>query len=175
MLVVFRAGARGDDDITGIVQRSREDPGRFNTRELGAIYVSLDETTALYELRRTTEESGDSIVDAHPASILMIEATLGRILDLTSVEEVKRRGLAPSDVQSDDVSACQRVANEAAAEGYEAIVWESAARAGGRSMAIFAERLGVESAVAVVREKPVSRERLAEIAAEVNPPGAGIP
>lgn len=175
MLVVYRAGASGDDNIDEIVRRSREDPGRFNTRDLGAMYVSLDETTALHELRRTTEESGDSIVDTYPASVLVVEATLGRILDLTSAEEMGRRGLTPADVQSDDVSACQRVADEAVAEGFEGIVWESAARVGGRSMAIFAERLGVESAIAVVREKPVSPERLAEIAAEVNPPGAGTP
>lgn len=163
-MVVFRAGKRGDDDVGEIVQRSRGDPGRFNTRDVGAIYVSFDETTALHELRRTTEESGDSIVDAHPCSILLIEATLSRVLDLTNVDELKRRGLTPGDVKSDDASACQRVAGDAAAEGFEAIVWESAARSGGKSMAIFAERLGVESLVAVVREKPVSRERLAEIA-----------
>lgn len=166
MLVVFRAGKRGDADIDEIVRRSREDPGRFNTRDVGAIYVSFDETTALHELRKTTEESGDSLVEAHPCSILFVEASLNRILDLTSVDELKRRGLTPADIQSDDPSACQRVAGEAAAEGYEAIVWESAARSGGKSMAIFAERLGVESSVAVVREKPVSRERLSEIAAE---------
>ena len=165
MLVVFRAGSRGDDDIREIVQRSREDPGRFNTRDVGAIYVSFDETTALHELRRTTEESGDSIVDADPCSILVVETTLRRVLDLTSVDELKRRGLTPADVQSDDPSACQRVAGEAVAEGFEAIVWESAARSGGKSMAIFAERLGLESSVAVVREKRVSRDRLAEIAA----------
>ena len=175
MLVLFRAGARGDDDIDTIVRRSREDPGRFNTREFGAIYVSFDETTALHELRRTTEESGDSIVDAHPCSILVVEATIGRVLDLTSVEEMKRRALTREDVQSDDVCACQRVATEAVAEGFEAIMWESAARAAGKSMAIFAERLGVESRVAVVREKPVSRDRLTEIAAESSPPAAGIP
>jgi RES domain-containing protein len=175
MLVLFRAGARGDDDISEIVRRSREDPGRFNTTEFGAIYVSYDETTALRELRRTTEESGDSIVDADPCSILVVEATISRVLDLTSAEEMKRRGLTREDVQSDDVSACQRAATEAVAEGFEAIVWDSAARAGGKSMAIFAERLGVESAIAVVREKPVSRELLAEIAAEANPPAGGIP
>ena len=169
MIVVFRAGKRGDADADEIVRRSREDPGRFNTRDVGAIYVCFDETTALHELRRTTEESGDSIVDAHPCSILVVEAALGRVLDLTSLDEMKRRGLTPADVQSDDVSACQRVAAEAAAEGYEAIVWPSAARPAGKSMAIFAERLGVESSVKIVREKPVSRERLAEIAAEVSP------
>ena len=165
MLVVFRAGKRGDDNIEEIVRRSREDPGRFNTGDLGAIYVSFDETTALHELRKTTEESGDSLVDAHPCAILLVEASLNRVLDLTSADELKRRGLSRDDVLSDDPSACQRVAGEAGAEGYEAIVWESAARSGGKSMAIFAEKLGVESSVAVVREKPVSRDRLAEIAA----------
>ena len=175
MLVLFRAGKRGDDDIDEIARRSREDPGRFNTTEFGAIYVSFDETTALHELRRTTEESGDSIVDAHPCSILVVEATISGMLDLTSADEMSRRGLTRADVQSDDVCACQRVASEAVAEGFEAIVWESAARAGGKSMAIFTERLGVKSRVAVVREKPVSRDRLSEIAAEASPPAAGIP
>jgi RES domain-containing protein len=164
MQIVFRAGKQGDDDLDEIVRRSREDPGRFNTREVGAIYVSFDETTALHELRRTTEESGDSILDAHPCSILVVEATLSLVLDLTSDDELERWGLTRADVQSDDPAACQRVAGEAAAEGFEAIVWESAARAAGKSMAIFAERLGVASTVVLVREKAVSRERLAEIA-----------
>src|SRR5688500_7113269 len=115
MIVVFRAGKRGDADVDEIVRRSREEPGRFNTREVGAIYVSFDETTALHELRRTTEESGDSILDAHPCSIVVVEATLGRVLDLTSPDELKRRGLTEADVQSDDLSVCQRVAGEAAA------------------------------------------------------------
>jgi hypothetical protein len=164
MQIVFRAGRQGDDDINEIVHRSREDPGRFNTREFGAIYVSFDETTALHELRRTTEESGDSITDAHPCSILTLEASISRVLDLTSAEELERRDLMPADVQSDDPSACQRVASEAVTEGFEAIVWESAARSGGKSMAIFADLLGLGSTVEVVREKPVSRDRLAEVA-----------
>ena len=168
MQVLFRAGKRGDNDIDEIVRRSREDPGRFNTREFGAIYVAFDEDTALHELRRTTEESGDSILDADPCAILQVQGAIARILDLTSVDEMKRRGLTRADVESDDPAACQRVAAEAVAQGFEAIVWESAARAAGKSMAIFVERLGVESSVAITREKPVSRDRLAEIAAEAD-------
>jgi hypothetical protein len=76
-----------------------------------------------------------------------------------------RRHLSRADILSDDTSACQRVAEAAIDEGVEAIMWESAARDGGLSMAIFLERLDPASCVVLAERADVTRERLAEIAA----------
>jgi RES domain-containing protein len=173
--VFFRAASPDDADLLHACRTSRSDPGRFNTPSVGALYVANDPETALGELRRTIAREGSSLVDAHPCAIIAVRAALNAVLDLTDGACAEQLGLSDDDLTSEDMDACQRVADRAARDGAEAIRWPSATGCG-ESLAIFVERLRPRSCaepVATVELTPamlraleqgrVLREVIAEI------------
>src|SRR3954466_7918459 len=103
----FRAGSPDDADLVRAARSSREDPGRFNTHEVGAVYVSRDPVTAVHELQRTVRRGGSSLSDAHPCSLLVIDASLQRMVDLTHPEEMAAWQLTPDDLVAEDMRRCQ--------------------------------------------------------------------
>jgi RES domain-containing protein len=63
---------------------SRVYPGRFNTSDIGAVYVSREPETAIEELRRRAARDGVSLADMPPRSIFVIDLLLHEVVDLTA-------------------------------------------------------------------------------------------
>src|SRR5579872_4997248 len=85
----FRACSRGETDLARTADSTRRNPGRFNTPEVGAVYVSREPTTAVEELRRSTVRDGAALVDAHPCSMLIVDVRLHEVLDLTDPGQIE--------------------------------------------------------------------------------------
>lgn len=133
--------------------------GRFNpSGEFGAIYVSLEKETAIAELQRRAAQTGIGVNELLPRILLVVEADLQRVLDLTDEDTRRGWGLPSEGITSDDYQPCQEVGQAARRAGYEAVLFPSAARAGGRNLAIFTDRLRPGSALEVKEQKPLVLE-----------------
>lgn len=119
---------------------SRLYPGRFNTSNVGAVYVSREPETAIEELRRRAARDGISLSDMHPRSIFVLELLLHEVLDLTVPGHLETWGLTASDLLNDDMVRCREVVDAAARRGVEAIRWASATGAG-QSLAVYVDQL----------------------------------
>jgi RES domain-containing protein len=157
--IAFRACSPQASDLAKTAASSREDPGRFNSSRVGAVYVACDADTAIAELRRTTEREGKSLVDAHPCAILAVSLAVEGIVDLTERASLDAWGLTPDDLTSDDMANCQAAADRIARAGAEGIRWPSAARYG-QSIAIFFDQLRPSSRIAVARAFELSCDML---------------
>jgi len=160
--LAFRATSPRYGDLHHTAAMSRSFPGRFNTTDVGAVYVSREPQTAVDEHRRRAARDGISLTEMHPRSLFVIDLLLHRVVDLRTREELTAWGLTPDDVASDDMRRCQEVADVAARLGAEAIRWNSATGAG-QSFAIFVERLLPGSHADVLRAFDLTRAMLAAI------------
>ena len=155
---VFRADHPDHTDLAETVEASRSEPGRFNTSRFGAIYVSREPDTALDELRKNNGQL------EHPCALFVVKLSANRVVDLSNPRERERWQLTKDDLTSDDLSRCREVAEAAVHHGAEVIVWPSATGSG-LSLAVFAERLGPESHVEVVRTFELGKTVLTSVAA----------
>jgi RES domain-containing protein len=162
--LAFRACAPTDTDFARTAESTREELGRFNTKAVGALYLSLEPETAIEELRRTTERDGTSLLDADPCSILVVDLALDHVVDLTAAESLQAWRLTTSDLEDDDMRCCQEAAERIIHAGAEGVLWPSATGRG-RSLAVFVARLGEESHATLVRTHDVSCEALRAIEA----------
>jgi RES domain-containing protein len=160
--IAFRACSPDNVDLAATAASSREDPGRFNTSSVGAVYVSREADTAMDELRRTTEREGKSLADAHPCAILAVELDLMAIVDLTTRDAMDAWDLNENDLSSEDMRRCQAVAQRIVRAGAEGVRWPSAAGSG-QSLAIFVDQLQPRSRAVIARTFPLSWEMLREI------------
>jgi RES domain-containing protein len=160
--IAFRACSPDNIDLAATAASSREDPGRFNTATVGAVYVSREADTAMDELRRTTELEGKSLADAHPCAILAVELDLAAIVDLTTRDAMDAWDLNENDLSSEDMRRCQTAAQRIARAGAEGVRWPSAAGSG-QSLAIFIEQLQPRSRAVIMRTFPLSWEMLRSI------------
>lgn len=138
---------------------SRRAGGRFNpTEEFGAIYLSLERETAIAELRRRAHRTGIELDELLPRVLLFVRADLQRVLDLTDSETRREWGLESGEISSDHYRSCQEVGRAARRAGYEAILFPSAAREGGRNMAVFTDRLRPGSDLEITETRPLTVE-----------------
>ena len=158
----FRACSPTETDFARTAESTREDPGRFNTKAVGALYLSLEPDTAMEELRRTAEREGSSLVDAHPCSILAVEVVLRHVVDLTATESLEELRLTRADLEDEDMRRCQQAAAQMIDAGAEGVMWPSATGRG-RSLAVFVTRLADGSHARLVRSHDVSCEALRAI------------
>jgi hypothetical protein len=142
---------------------SRLYPGRFNTADVGAVYVSREAETAIEELRRRAARDAVSLADMHPRSVFEIDLLLHEVLDLTSPGQLESWGLTQRDLLSDDMARCQEIAGVAARLGVEALRWTSATGAG-QSLAVFVDQLRPGSHAEIIRSFALTREMLGAIA-----------
>lgn len=134
----------------GLLEGSCQAGGRFNPQgEFGALYLSLELDTARAELKRRAARSGVPLEDLLPRVLLAVVVELGRVLDLRDPEERARWGLEEESLSGDDHGPCQEVGRAARREGYEAILYPSAARARGMNLVVFLDRLHPGSEVGV--------------------------
>jgi len=155
---VYRADHPAHTDLARTTAESCEHPGRFNTSRLGAVYLSLEPETAI----RESQQAGKS----GQCALFVVNASLARVLDLTDPEVLKQWSLTLDDLQGDDASRCQEVAESVAAAGEEAIVWPSAVGQG-RSLAVFAGRLGQGSRLEIVHAFELSQAAVHSVIAGV--------
>lgn len=158
---MFRADHPDHTDLANTIEASRDEPGRFNTSRFGAIYVSREPDTALDELRRNNGQL------EHPCALFVVELSASKVVDLSDPRERERWQLTTKDLTSDDLSRCRDVAEAAVDQGAEVIAWPSATGSG-LSLAVFAERLGPESRVEVVRSFELGKTVLTSVAAGVS-------
>jgi RES domain-containing protein len=160
----FRACSPTDTDFVRTAESTREELGRFNTAEVGALYLSLEPETAMEELRRTAEREGNSLVDADPCSILVVDVALDHVVDLTAAGSLEAWRLTKRDLEDDDMRCCQEAAKRMVDAGAEGVLWPSATGRG-RSLAVFVAKLGQASHATLVRTHDVSCEALRAIEA----------
>lgn len=161
--LAFRATSPRYSDLHKTAAMSCVHPGRFNTPEVGAVYVSREPETAIEELRRRAARDGVSLADMHPRSIFVLDLLLHNVVDLTSPEQLEAWGLTAGDLASDDMERCQEVAGVAARLGAEAIRWASATGAG-QSCAVFVGQLQPGSHAEILESFDLTREMLGAIA-----------
>jgi RES domain-containing protein len=162
--LAFRATSPRYSDLHRTAAMSRVHPGRFNTAEVGAVYVSREPETAIEELRRRAARDGVSLADMHPRSIFVIELLLHEVVDLTAPGQLEAWGLTAQDLVSESLQRCQEVAGVAARLGAEAIRWPSATGAG-QSVAVFIDQLRPGSHADIVRSFDLTHDALKAIAA----------
>lgn len=101
---------------------------RWNPPGVGALYTALERETAIAE--------GDRLIEIQPRPILVkrmlyeLEIDVVGVVDLTSDSALESVGLTRADIQSDDMSNCQRIGGAIAWLGRGGILVPSARRAG---------------------------------------------
>src|ERR1700737_1170389 len=165
--LTFRATSPRYSDLHDTATMSRLYPGRFNSSDVGAVYVSREPETAIEELRRRAARDGVSIADMHPRSIVVIDLRLHDVIDLTAPGQLESWGLTQRDLVSDDMERCQEVARIAARLGAEAVRWTSATGAG-QSLAVFVDQLPPGSHAEIAKRFGLTREMLSAIATGVS-------
>jgi RES domain-containing protein len=158
--VVFRIDNSEHDDLARTVEASRKEPGRFNTSDFGAVYVSREPDTAIGEFRRNNEKL------ERACALFVISLSAATIIDLSNPDERQRWHLSLEDLTSDDLSRCRQAAESAIRAGVEAIIWPSAA-GGGHSLAVFAGRLQAGSRVEILHAIELTDNVIASVEAGV--------
>jgi RES domain-containing protein len=162
--LVFRVTSPRYSDLHKTAAMSRVFPGRFNTPDVGAVYMAREPQTAIEEFRRRAARDGVSLADMHPRSMLVIELLLHEVVDLTAPGQLDAWGLTAQDPVGDDRRRCQEVAGVAARLGAEAIRWPSATGAG-QSLAVFVDQLRPGSHADIIQSFDITFDALEAIAA----------
>lgn len=145
---VFRSVAPAYAALSG--EGARLHGGRWNPpSSFPVIYTSLDTGTAVLEVTRTAMRIGLLETDLLPRVLMTIRTKLGRVLDLSDPEVLRKAALTPSVLTDDDVRICQAIGDAANYLGFEAVLAPSAA-APGRTLAIFPNRLRASSSLEIV-------------------------
>jgi RES domain-containing protein len=154
--VCFRhSAARYATVDEGTLEASMRAGGRFNPAgEFGAVYVALDEETALAELGRRIDRTGLPRKHFRPRMMLQLRVRLVRVLDLTDPEVRSQLGVATDEISGAEWARAQGVARQAREQGYTAIRFPSATGTG-QNLAIFLDRLGPDEHLEVERVKEV--------------------
>ena len=107
--LALRATSPRYSDLHKTAAMSCVHPGRFNTPEVGAVYVSREPETAIEELRRRAARDGVSLADMHPRSIFVLDLLLDNVVDLTSPEQLEAWGLTAGDLASESPRVFRRL------------------------------------------------------------------
>jgi RES domain-containing protein len=153
--VAFRVVREGLDPLG--TRGSLKAGGRFNPpNEFGALYTSLDATTAAKEVARGLRQRG---IDPEQFSegawwVYELEVKLEAILDLTDPSVLQRIGIQQDSLTSTEINATREIAARARERGYEALLVPSAAAANSKNLVIFLDKLPVRPNV--LSSRPVS-------------------
>lgn len=119
--------------------------GRWNTQKprLACLYTALTPEGAVAEYRKHYIDAGLSDIGrTKPRDLVSIHVDVDPALNLTDETELERRGLSTIALTGPRRTAyplCHRVAQDAVAAGYRAILAPSAALAGGRVLLVYPE------------------------------------
>lgn len=160
-ITVFRVVREGLDPLA--TTGSLKSGGRFNPpNEFGALYTSLEATTAAKEVARGLRQRGVD-PDQFPKGVWWVyelEVKLDSVLDLTDADVLQNSGIPENSLTGSDVNATRAVAAEARERGYEALLVPSAAVSGSKNLVIFLDK--VSARPNVLSSRPVGfREKTA--------------
>lgn len=144
---VFRIVRAGVDPLA--ISGSLQAGGRFNPHVFGALYASLEASTAVQEVARGLRVRGIDPQQFPPAAWWCYElgVQLGAVLDLTDPAILREVGLSADTLTGSDLGRTRQIASEARRTGFEALLVPSAAAPGGRNLVIFADRVAQPPAV----------------------------
>lgn len=139
---VFRVVREGLDPLatTGSLKAG----GRFNhPGEFGALYTSLDSTTAAKEVVRGLRRRG---IDPEEFSegawwVYELEVELEAVLDLTDANVLERIGIQQDSLTGTEINSTREIAAQARQQGYEALLVPSAAVPKSHNLVVFLDRL----------------------------------
>lgn len=140
--VVHRVVHKGYDPLS--VEGSFKAGGRYNIAgRFGALYTSLDETTAAAEVARRLNLGGIDPAAYPPGEWwdYEVEVELDKVLDLTDPAVAASLQAAPRSLTGADVAFTRRLADEAHAAGFQAIIVPSAAIGGSKNLVVFLDKL----------------------------------
>jgi len=149
-------------DFAETIRASLRHPYRFNPAgEFGALYLAVAPEIARAELERQAARIGVEIEKMAPRVMLHVDVRLQHVLDLTDARIRQEWDVTEQDLASDHYARCQEVARVARREGYEAILYPSAA-AEGDNLAVFYDQLRAGSWANVSRtaDLPLSPRRI---------------
>ncbi len=118
--------------------------GRFNPpNEFGALYTSLEATTAAKEVASGLRQRG---IDPEQFSegawwVYELEVKLEAILDLTDPNVLESIGIRLDLLTGADINATRGIAAQARERGYEALLVPSAAARNSKNLVIFLDKL----------------------------------
>jgi RES domain-containing protein len=158
---VFRADHPAHTELERTAAKSRDTPGRFNTSRLAAVYLSREPETAIKELTRNHD-------DETRHGLFVLGISVARAVDFTQPADRQVWELTLDDLQGEDVSRCQRVAEDIARSGADAVLWPSATGEG-QSLAVFLERLSPPGLLEIARVIELSDAAVASIQAGIKP------
>ncbi len=142
--VVYRVVRAGLDPLgtTGSLKAG----GRFNRpNEFGALYTSLEATTAAKEVARGLRQRGVDPEEFPEGAwwVYELEVRLEAVLDLTDPDVLYRTGIRQDSLTGTDVNAAREIATQAREQGYQALLVPSAAAPNSNNLVIFLDKLPV--------------------------------
>ena len=159
--VGYRATHPDYEDLDRTIEFSRRYPGRFNPLGYGAVYVALERTTAVAELKRRAAKLGRELKAFAPRALLTLDVVLRQVLDLTDATVRAEWDITLDDLGADfDYERCHEVAEVARRDGYEAIRFPSATGEG-VNLAVFYDQLHTGSYVVVRESEELDLDALA--------------
>jgi RES domain-containing protein len=115
--------------------------GRWNpSNSFPVIYLALSPETAAAEFYRLADRQSVPPENLLPRRLTTLTVELIRVLDLTAKGALEQVGLSPSQITSNDPTACQAVGESAHYLGFEAIRAPSATGIG-EILAVFWDRV----------------------------------
>ena len=125
---------------------ARAHGGRWNPPgSFPVVYTALDRDTVHRELARLANRAALPVEALLPRRLATIEASLDRVLDLTSASVRRRLGMRAGDLVADDWTRTQAIGQAAHDAGFEGILAPGAE--GGTTLAIFRDDLGAGATV----------------------------
>lgn len=131
--------------------------GRFNPpNEFGALYASLEATTAAKEVATGLRQRGVDPEEFPEGAwwVYELEVRLEAVLDLTDPDVLHRTGIRQGSLTVTDVNATREIATQAREQGYQALLVPSAAAPNSNNLVIFLDKLPVRPNV--LSSRPVS-------------------
>jgi RES domain-containing protein len=140
--VAFRVVREGLDPLA--TTGSLKGGGRFNPPSgFGALYTSLEATTAAKEVARGLRQRGIDPEQFPEGArwVYELEVRLEAVLDLTDPNVLQRIGIRQDSLTGTETNAAREIAAEAREQGYEALLVPSAAVPSSNNLVVFLDRL----------------------------------
>ena len=153
--MVHRVVASAFDPLR--IEGSRLRGGRYNPPgEFGALYCSLDATTAVAEVVQGQRARGVDPSTYPEGSwwVYDLDVVLESVLDLTDSKILAELGIEEAALTGGDIARTRRLGREARAAGFLGILAPSAALSGGRNLVIFLD--AVSHPLGILRSRPIA-------------------
>lgn len=146
--VVYRHMLAGYDPL-----RQNTRGARWNPPGTGAIYTSLNRTTALAEAEH--QLAVQPLRPRGERRLFRIRVELKHTIDLTDRQLLQEFGITPEILAGDDLSACQRLGGAVSSLAHDGLLAPSA-RASGSNLVIFPLNQKAEAEFTIIDSESIS-------------------